>query len=83
MRPLKLQELALLWARPRPDDPGNETGSGRTEPADNEKTEQAKATPARDFRQPVKRIIVGAALWGFLPARLASWLIRRAGLRNA
>jgi hypothetical protein len=35
------------------------------------------------IRASVKALIVRLALWGVIPARLATWLIRVGGLRDA
>jgi hypothetical protein len=38
---------------------------------------------ANHIRRACKAAIVRLALWGVLPSRLADWLIRRGGLRDA
>jgi hypothetical protein len=51
---------------------------------------RTKATP-KTFRSPhltviqagVKALIVRVALWRVIPARLATWLIQRGGLKDA
>ena len=50
--------------------------------ADTAETYTANDTARRGIRQRAKRIIVGAACRGLLPAGFASWLIRRGGLRH-
>ena len=34
------------------------------------------------MRRSIKKVIVGLAMWGFLPAACAIWLIRVGGLRH-
>lgn len=41
------------------------------------------ATRPRGLAASVKAVLVTLALWGFIPSRLASWLIQRGGLRDA
>ena len=47
--------------------------------ADTAETYTAKDTAGRGIRQQAKRTIVALALWGFLPAGFASWLLLRLG----
>ena len=37
----------------------------------------------KSLRSRIKALIVGAACWGILPVKLAEWIIRRGGLRDA
>ena len=49
-------------------------------------TKQNQSTSKRHFiglASLIKTLIVTLALWGFIPYRLADWLIRWGGLRNA
>lgn len=41
------------------------------------------ATGPRGLAASVKAALVTLALWGLIPARFASWLIQRGGLRDA
>lgn len=43
----------------------------------------AKNSAPHVIKQITKRVIVSMALWGLLPAGLASWLIRRFKLEGA
>jgi hypothetical protein len=42
--------------------------------------DHAKSTARRVVRQRIKRTVVALALWGFLPAGFASWLLLRLAL---
>ena len=39
-----------------------------------------KFTARPTLKQSAKRLIVSAAVWGFIPAALVSWLLKRLGL---
>lgn len=41
-----------------------------------------KQNPSR-IRSSIKVVVVRLALWGLIPANLASWMIQRRGLRDA
>lgn len=48
--------------------------------ADRTKHYTEKFTARRTLKQSAKRLIVSAAVWGFIPSALASWLLSRLGL---
>ncbi len=35
------------------------------------------------MKSQIKKLIVGIAVWGVIPAGLVTWLIQRGGLKNA
>jgi len=48
--------------------------------ADRAEHNAGKHTAPRTLKQSAKRLIVSAAVWGFIPPALASWLLKRLGL---
>lgn len=75
-----LREIQELWRLPETET----ADTGRNpEPAADQNTDTANDTAGHGIRQQAKRLIVGAACWGLLPAGFASWLIRRGGMRRA
>jgi hypothetical protein len=63
--------------------PANKNARAANTGADTAEAFTANATAGHGIRQQAKRLIVGAACWGLLPAGFASWLIQRGGMRRA
>ena len=60
--------------------PSNE--NARRQPGADTSNNSTNHTAGAGIKQYAKRLIVGVALWGLLPVRMAEWLMRRGGLRH-